>query len=66
MLFEIFVILWLGVLMVAVYFFAKSINEAVAKGRQDRLLRSMKQSRFYSVPAHHLSPTGHRGRRPVH
>ncbi|MGA7669624.1 MAG: hypothetical protein WBW04_04340 [Nitrolancea sp.] len=66
MLFEIFVVLWVGVLFVAVYFFAKSLKEAIAKGRAPRIIGESKQRNAYSVPAHHMSPTGHRGRTPAH
>jgi len=38
MLFEIFAVLWLFVLMVAVYFFVKSLTEALSKGRDSGII----------------------------
>ncbi len=66
MLFEIFVTLWVVVLAFALYFFVKSMNEAIEKGRQQRAAEHL--VKFRSTPNHarHELPTGHRGRRPAH
>ena len=66
MLFEIFAVLWLFVLMVAVYFFVKSLTEALSKGRDSGIIGESKRSRVHTVPARHSIPTGHRGRTPAH
>ncbi len=66
MLFEIFAVLWVGVLFVAIYFFVKSLSAALDRGSEPRIMGSTKPTRYVTVSSHHMSPTGHRGRRPVH
>lgn len=63
---ELVVALWLAALGLSVYFFVKSLNEAINKGREQGAERSAEHHRTYRISMRHLIPTGHHGRRPVH
>lgn len=63
---ELVVAIWLAALGLSVYFFVKSLNEALAKGRQPRTEKHAAKLRSFSTSPRHLLPVGHRGRRPAH
>lgn len=60
------VALWLLALGTSVYFFVRSLNNAINEGREQGAERSVEHHRTYRVSMRHLIPTGHHGRRPVH
>jgi large-conductance mechanosensitive channel len=65
MLFEIFVMLWLVLLAFSVYFFVKSLNEAIAKGREQKMEPEREGNERQSVSLRTRLHLGHR-REPVH
>jgi hypothetical protein len=65
MLFEIFVMLWLVLLAFSVYFFVKSLNEAIVKGRDQKMEREREGNERQPVSLRTRLHLGHR-REPVH
>jgi hypothetical protein len=69
MLLEFIVLLWLTALGLSVYFFVKSLNEAIQKGHELKAEKAEQAARahwHYSIPVHHVLPTGHGRRHPAH
>ncbi len=63
---ELIVVLWLAALGFSVYYFVKSLNEAIAKGHEPKAEEQVAKFTSHPITSRHLLPTGHQGRRPAH
>lgn len=61
---ELVVVLWLLALGLSIDFFVKSLDEAIAKGREEKQRQASTITHLIS-PRHPI-PTGHGRRRPAH
>lgn len=67
MLLEFIVLVWLTALGLSAYYFVKSLNEAIQKGREQQAEKAAQSEHWhYAVPVHHVLPTGHGRRHPAH